>query len=171
MTNQRNRTLAPAIPYMFLHCVDETVITNVPTAMVWGHADIMTSDLHYVEGDDRVTVNRDGEGLYEVTVSLCVEKKTANPGHSIIQLYVNGVMLDCAETHGLMGGAEQHSNAVLIYTVYLNVGDYVQTFVSVDNGSGLIEANTGRFCMKGLSMQGWDNNLGGKERIRGGVSR
>lgn len=171
MTNTRNRTLAPAIPYIFLHCVDEAVVTNTPVALVWGAVDVITSELHYVVGDDRVIINRGGEGIYEVTVSLCVEKKTANPGHSVIQLYINGTILDCSETHGFMGGVEQHSNAVLIYTVYLNVGDYIQTFVSVDNGSGQVESNTGRFRMKRLSMKGWDNNRGGRYNIHSGVER
>lgn len=168
MTNRRNRTLAPTRPYIFLHGVDDAVVTSVPIALNWGHIDIITSELHYVENDDRVVVRRGGAGLYEITVSLCVEKKTANPGHSVIQLYVNGVTLCCAVTHGYMGGAEQHSNAVMIYTVYLNEGDYIQTYVSVNNGSGQIEPSTGRFRMKGLSMRGWNNESGGRDRVKGG---
>lgn len=162
MTNTRNRKLAPARPYIFIHGVDDAVVTNVPIALTWGHIDIQTSELHYVEGDDRIVISRGGSGIYEINVSLCVEKKTANPGHSVIELYVNGVALDCAITHGYMGGAEQHSNAVMIYTVYLSEGDYVQTFVSVDNGSGQIEVGTSRFRMKGLSMEGWNNRSGGR---------
>jgi len=169
--NQRNRKLAPARPYIFLHGVDDEVVTNVPTALIWGHIDIITSELHYVENDDRIVVKRGGAGIYEITVSLCVEKKTANPGHSIIQLYVNGVALCCAETHGFMGGADNHSNAVMLYTVYLNEGDYIQTYVSVNNGSGQIEPSTGRFRMKGLPMRGWNNNAGGRISYKGGVMR
>jgi hypothetical protein len=161
MTNERIRKIAPTRPYIFLHGVDDEVVTNVPTALIWGHCDIKTSELHYVEGDDRIIVRRGGAGLYEISVSLCVEKKTANPGHSKIELYVNGVVLDCSETHGYMGGVAEHGNAILIYTVYLSENDYIQTFVSVDNGSGQIEPNTGRFRMKMLSMDGWDNDAGG----------
>lgn len=159
--NTRNRQLNPTQPYIFLHGVDDEIVTSVPIALIWGHIDFKTSEFHYVENDDRVTINRHGAGIYEITVSLCVEKKTANPGHSVIELYVNGVALDCAITHGFMGGAEQHSNAIMIYTVYLDVGDYVQTFVSVDNGSGQIEPSTGRFMMKGISMEGWNNKRAG----------
>ena len=159
--NNRIRKVAPTRPYIFLHGVDGAVVTNVPTPLIWGHIGIKTTELHYVEGDDRVVVRRGGAGIYEITVSLCVEKKTANPGHSVIVLYVNGAALCCAETHGFMGGAEQHSNAVMIYTVYLSENDYIQTFVSVDNGSGQIESSTGRFRMKMLSMEGWDNGAGG----------
>ena len=166
MTNTRNRKLAPARPYIFLHGVDDAVVTSVPIALTWGHIDMKTSELHYVEGDDRIVISRGGTGIYEVTVSLCVEKKTANPGHSVIELYVNGVALDCAITHGFMGGAEQHSNAIMIYTVYLNEGDYIQTFVSVDNGSGQIEPGTSRFRMKLLSMEGWNNRSGGYRRTQ-----
>jgi len=167
MTNRRARTLAPARPYIFLHCVNGTVVTNVPAPLIWGHIDIITSELHYVEGDDRVVVMRGGAGIYEIQVSLCIEEKAADPGHSIIELYVNGVALDCGITHGYMGAAENHSNAVMIYTVYLNVGDYVQTYVYVNNGSGIVEASTGRFCMKGLSMRGWNNESGGRDKIKG----
>lgn len=161
MTNKRIRRIAPTRPYIFLHGVDNAVVTSAPIPLTWGHCGIKTSELHYVEGDDRVIVRRGGSGIYEIMVSLCVEKKTANPGHSVIQLYVNGVALDCAITHGFMGGAEQHSNAVMIYTVYLTENDYIQTYVSVNNGSGQIESDTGRFRMKMLSMDGWDNNAGG----------
>lgn len=161
MTNNRIRSVAPARPYIFLHGVDDAVVTNIPIPLIWGHCDMKTSELHYVEGDDRIIVRRGGAGIYEITVSLCVEKKAANPGHSVIELYVNGSALDCAITHGYMGGAEQHSNAVMVYTVYLTENDYVQTFVSVDNGSGQIEPGTGRFRMKMLPMEGWDNGAGG----------
>ena len=167
MTNRRNRTLAPVRPYIFLHGVDGEVVTSVPVALIWGHIDIITSELQYVEGNDRVVVKRGGAGIYEITVSLCVEKKTANPGHSIIKLYVNGVALCCAETHGYMGNTNNHSNAVMIYTIYLNEGDYIQTYVSVDNGSGQIEPETGRFRMKGLSMRGWNNESGGRDKVKG----
>lgn len=163
MVNRRIRKVAPTRPYIFLHCVDEEVVTTVPVALIWGHCDMKTSELHYVEGDDRVIIRRGGAGIYEITVSLCVEKKTANPGHSVIQLYVNGTVLPCSATHGFMGNANQHSNAVMIYSIYLTEGDYIQTFVSVDNGSGQIESNTGRFRMKMLSMKGWDNDAGGSE--------
>jgi len=154
----------PVVPYIFLHGVDDAVITTVPTALVWGHMDFKTSELYYVEGDDRVTVNRHGAGIYEITVSLCVTEKTANPGHSIIELYVNGAVLTCAETHGYMGNTTEHSNAVMIYTVYLDVGDYVQAFVSVDNGSGQIVPATARFRMKGISMEGWNNKRAGSSK-------
>jgi len=168
MTNRRAREVAPTRPYIFLHGVDAASVTNVPTALVWGNCDIKTSELHYVQGDDRITVKRGGAGIYEITVSLCVEKVTGAPTHSIIQLYVNGSVLCCAETHGFMGGAGQHSNAIMIYSVYLNEGDYVQVYVSQDVGTGQIEDDTGRFRMKGLSMRGWNNESGGRERIKGG---
>ena len=162
--NTRNRQMNPVVPYIFLHGVDDAVVNTVPTALVWGHMDFKTSELHYVLGDDRVTVNRHGAGIYEITVSLCVEKKTANPGHSIIELYVNGVALTCAVTHGYMGGVAEHGNAVMIYSVYLDVGDYIQTFVYVNNGSGQIEPSTGRFRMKGISMEGWNNRRAGSSK-------
>jgi len=167
MTNRRARELAPARSYIFLHGVDDTVVTNVPAPLIWGHCDIKTSELYYTCGDDRVVVRRGGAGIYEVTVSVCIEKKAANPGHSIIELYVNGVALACGITHGYMGAAENHSNAVMIYTVYLNEGDYLQTYVYVDNGSGQVEPGTGRFCMKGLSMRGWNNESGGRDKVKG----
>jgi len=167
MTNRRARELSPTRPYIFLHGVDNTVVTNVPAPLTWGLCVIKTSELHYVCNDDRVVVRRGGAGIYEITVSLCVEKKAANPGHSIIELYVNGVALQCGITHGYMGALAQHSNAIMIYTVYLNEGDYIQTYVYLDNGSGQVESGTGRFRMKGLSMRGWNNESGGRDRIKG----
>ena len=171
MVNKRQRHLAPARPYLFLHCVDGANVTSVPTALVWGYIDILTSELYYKEGDDRVVVLKGGAGLYEVMVSVCVEKSQGNAGHTILELYVNGTVLDCSEAHGYMGAPKEHSSAFLFYTVYLNRGDYIQTYISVDNGSGNIETNTGRFHMRGLPMRGWNNDAGGKISYKGHVMR
>lgn len=161
MTNSRIRRVAPTRPYIFLHGVDETEITATPTALIWGHIDIKTSELHYVEGDDRVVVRRGGTGIYEIAVSACADRTGGNPGHFNITAYVNGVACICGVAHGVCGAASEHGNAILLYPIYLNEGDYVQTFVSVDNGTAEIEPGTGRFCMKMLSMEGWDNGAGG----------
>ena len=168
MTNRRARELAPAMPYIFIHGVGNTVVTSVPAPLIWGNIAIKTSELHFVENDDRIVVKRGGAGIYEIFVSVCIEKTTAIPGHSTIQLYVNGVLLPCSETHGYLGAVCQYSNAVMIYTVYLNEGDYIQTYVSVNNGEGQLEPDTGRFCMRGLSMRGWNNESGGRDKIKGG---
>ena len=167
MTNTRNRKLAPARPYIFLHCPDDEVVTAVPTAIIWSCCPIKTSELHYECGDDRVIVSRGGAGMYEIYASISVEKKTGAPTHSVIQVYVNGTVACCADTHGFIGSnAGQHSNAVLLYTVYLSEGDYVQIYASQTVGTGTIEHDTGRFRMKGLSMRGWNNRLGGRKDIR-----
>ena len=161
MTNNRIRRIAPTEPYIFLHGVDNAGINTTPTPLVWGHMDIKTSELHYVEGDDRVVVRRGGTGIYEITVSACADRTGGNPGHFHVELYVNGVACICGEAHGVCGAASEHGNAILLYSIYLNEGDYVQTYVSVDNGTAVIEPGTGRFRMKMLSMKGWDNGAGG----------
>ncbi len=161
MVNNRIRRVAPTRPYIFLHGVDNAGVDIKPTPLVWGHLEIKTSELHYVEGDNRIVVGRGGTGIYEITVSACADRLTGNPGHFHLELYVNGVACICGVAHGVCGAASEHGNAILFYTVYLTEGDYVQTIVLVDNGTAEIEPGTGRFCMKMLSMRGWDNGAGG----------
>lgn len=162
--NTRNRQMNPTQPFIFLHCVDEHPISTIPAPLDWDHTGFKTSEFHYTEGDNRVSITKFGTGIYEITVSLCVEIKTGAPTHSIIELYVNGVILDCGVTHGYTGAAGHHSNATIVYPVYLTPGDYVQVYASVDNGTGIIEANTGRFQMKGIPMEGWNNKRAGSSK-------
>lgn len=157
----RNRQMNPTQPYIFIHCVDEEGITAVPAALTFADIEFKTSELHYVSGDDRVTINRHGAGIYEITLSACIEKDTGAPTHSVFEIYVNGAALDCAEAHGIVGTAGQHSSVFLKYTIYLDVGDYVQVYASVDAGTGTLETNTGRFMMKGVTMEGWNNRRAG----------
>lgn len=142
-------------------------MTATPTAITWGCCPIKTSELHYACSDDRVVVKRGGAGIYEIDASACVEKAGGAPTHSVLQLYINGAYVCCSDAHGIIGTAGQHTNADLHYSVYLNEGDYVQIYISQDAGTGTVEDDTGRFCMKRLPMRGWNNDSGGIRKIRG----
>lgn len=169
----RNRTNSPAIPFIFVHETDSFIVDNVPTPVPWHHIHFDTSDFEITSGTTEMRVKRGvaTSGLYMIYVCLGAAKKTGNPIELALALYKNGVACECAEAHAIIGAASQHSDAVLITTVFLEVGDVVQVYVSVDAGTATTEDNTARFIISALPMQGWDNNLGGKDRIRGQVSR
>ena len=167
MVNRRNRKIAPAIPYLFVHCVSNGAINTTPSPLTWGCVDMITSEMHYVEGDDRVVVNRGGAGIYDMIITLCAEKVTGAPTHVVMQLYVNGVAVPEAITCGYVGGSLEHASITLIYAGYFNEGDYVQTYISVDAGTAQITPHTGRAISRGVPMRGWNNESGGRDRIKG----
>jgi hypothetical protein len=85
----------------------------------------------------------------------------------VVQLYVNGTYVCCSDAHGIIGTASQHTSANLNYTIYLNEGDYVQIYLYQDAGTGVVEDDTGRFCMKRVPMRGWNNDSGSARKVRG----
>lgn len=167
----RNRNIAPAIPFVYLHGTADLEITAVATAMTWDHAHFISTDFNFTAGGTRVTINRGGEGLYRLYMNAGVEKKTGNPTHCIFVVYVNGVAVACCENHSVIGAGSEHSDAALITAIQLRGGDYIEIYASVDAGTGNLEENTARWIIEGLPMKGWNNSQGGRLRIRGGVDR
>ena len=166
----RYRNPAPAIPFIFLHGTEDLEITTTPTAMTWDHAHFVTSDLSFISGGTRITVNRGGEGIYMIHVNGGVSDKTGRPTYCGFTIYKNGVAQACCSGHAIVGDPE-HSDVALISSLYLKIDDYIEIYAWVDDGTGNLEPGTARLIMQGLSMKGWDNSHGGKLRVRGGVSR
>jgi len=169
----RNRDVAPAIPFIYVHHTFSFAVSDTPTPITWEHIHFITPDFSITSGDTRIRVRRGvaTSGVYMLYVSAGAIKKAGNPVQIIIEIYINGVLCECAAAHGSIGAGVEHSDATLITAIYLNVGDYLEVYVSVDAGSATIEDDTARWIISALPMQGWDNERGGKNRIRGGVSR
>lgn len=167
----RYRTPAPAIPFIFLHGTDAFNVTTTPTALTWAHAHNKTSDFGFVEGKTRVYVNRGNEGVYKFYASCGAFKATGNPTELVITVYINGVQCECATAHGSVGAGTEHGDATIVFARELKCGDYVEIFISTDNGTVTTEEETARLIIEGLPMKGWDNNHGGKLQLRGGIER
>lgn len=170
----RDRDIAPAIPFAFLHGPTGPIaaeITTVPSAINWIEAHFITTDFRFTNGGSRITVNRGGEGIYKVYVNAGVQKKTGNPTHCEFTVYVNGAAVPCCQGHSMIGAGSEHSDVALITSLQLRVNDYVEVYASVDAGVGELDANTARFIIEGLAMKGWDNDKAGKLRFRGEVAR
>ena len=161
MVNNRIREVAPAIPLIYLHGTDGATIGTTPTPLPWAHAHFITSDFKFIATGTRIIINKSFKGrIYRVIVQMGAEKSGGNPTAIILQLYVNGVAVDCCTTHGAIA-AGTHGDATLISMIYVNAGDYIEAYASVDNGTVTIEADTARIIIEGLPMMGWDNGSGG----------
>lgn len=161
MVNNRIRNVAPAIPFVYLHGTDSFSITITPTPLPWAHAHFITKDFRFIATGTRVIINKSFKGrIYRVSAQFGAEKSGGNPTSIILQLYVNGIAVDCCKTHGAIA-AGTHGDAALITSIYVNAGDYIEVYASVDNGTAIIEADTARLIIEGLPMMGWDNGAGG----------
>lgn len=174
--NTRNRTLTPAIPSIFLTDIDgEQVFNNAALQYhTWDTVVFKTSDFHYTIDDDKVQINRQGGGFYEITFE--VSWKTVQTLRDIYtDIHINGAELINSHVHTFVAGASGQSTYrdqhVIHYIVYLNYGDYIQ-IVSRGGGTNVTtDPKSSRLMIKFIPIQGWDNNSGGKESYRGGVLR
>lgn len=163
MVNNRIRNVAPATPLAYLHGTDGFTVDVTPTPLPWAHAHFITSDFKFIATNTRIIINKSFKGrIYRVTVQMGAEKASGNPTAIILQLYVNGVAIDCCKTHGAIA-AGTHGDATIASMIYVNAGDYIEAYVSVDNGTVTVEADTARIIIEGLHMRGWDNGAGGTE--------
>lgn len=168
MVTTRYRKPAPAIPFIFLHCLADETITTTPTAINWAHAHFITSDFHYTAGEGRITMNRGSTGMFKLYAQIGAIKATGAPTELTISLYINGTLQDCCTVHGGIS-AQEHTDVTLIAAFQANMGDYIEIYVNVDNGTSTTESETARLIIEGLPMKGWNNNAGGKEHSKSGV--
>lgn len=165
MTTGRVRSVAPTIPYAFIHAVNEATITTTPTALEWDHAHFINSSLRFTDNTTRVYINRGAEGIYEIDASCGMDNSGGAPSHGVIVLYINGVAGICCEAHCYIspqGGT--HGDCFLHTTQYLRVGDYVEVYAHVNAGTAAVETNTARLHLKGIELKGWDNRHGGSNK-------
>lgn len=164
MTLTRNRSIAPTIPYAFLHGVDGGAVTNIPLPLEWDHAHFINSAIGFTANTTRIFIKRGSSGIYEIDASAGIVKAGGNPSECVIELYINGVACECSAAHGSVGAAAEHADAFLHVAVYLDVADYVEIYASVDAGTGTVEGDTSRFHIKAISLDGWNNKRAGSSK-------
>ncbi len=167
----RVRNISPAIPFIYIHGHDDATVTVTPTAMDWSHVHFKNSALHFIEGETRITVQKGGEGLYMLYINGGVTKKTGNPTICHFDLYKNGVIVEGASAHCMIGAGDEHSNVGMVVCFEAIVGDYIEIIYFVDAGTGNLEANTSRLILQALPMEGWNNNRGSRKTIYEGLKR
>lgn len=175
MTNRRNRTLKPAIPFIFLSdTLGEQVFSATGEFHTWDTVAIKTTDFHYTVDDDRVTINRQGSGFYEIAFE--VSWKTAEILRQIwTDIYINGAELKNSHVHtyvtGSAGQPTYRDQHVIHYIVYLNYKDYIQIKSQSSGSNVTTDPKSSRLSVKFIPIHGWDNNAGGNVNFRGGVMR
>lgn len=171
----RYRTPSPAIPSIFLSDTDgEQVFSATGEFHTWDTIRFITSDFHYTTDDERITINRQGGGYYEILFQ--VSWKTEEILREIwSDIYINGVELKNSHVHTYVTGAggsptyrDQH---VIHYVIYLNYKDYIQIHSESSGSNVTTDPKSSRLSIKFIAAKGWNNSAGGKERFKGGVMR
>lgn len=167
MVNNRIRTIAPAIPAIFLSdTAGEQVFSATGEFHTWDTIMFKTTDFHYTIDSDKIILNRVSSGLYEI--SFEVSWKTEEILRQIwTDLYINGIKVLNSHVHTYVTGAggqptyrDQH---VLHYIIYLNSKDYIQIKSQSSGTNVKTDPQSSRIIVKQIAMKGWDNGAGGSE--------
>lgn len=159
-----------AVPLIFLIGDSNQDLTDTPEPLDWPVEYYTTSEFT-VTNNNKVTINKGCQGLYEIIVSCRVEADDGDPWHLGLSLNVNGssVYNDHLAYAAFDQGGES-GTAVLHSVIYLNSGDYIEITAWVDDGTSYVQEEGTRMMIRGIPMEGWNNAHGGqilkKETIR-----
>ena len=169
------RTVKPAIPFIFLSDTGgEQVFSAVGEFHTWDKEAFKTSDFHYNLDDNRVQINRQGGGFYEITFE--VSWKTTEILRQIwTDIYKNGVKLANSHVHtyvtGSAGQPTYRDQHVIHNVIYLEYKDYIQIKSQSSGSNVTTDPASSRLMIKFIPVHGWDNSVGGKTNYRGRVMR
>lgn len=161
MTNSRDRTMKAAIPFALLIGAEEQELTDTPSYITWSLEYYKTAE--FTVSETKITINKDCGGIFEITVSIGCEADDGDPWHIGLSLEINGSSNWIANDQNLayspvdQGG--ESGTCVLHHAVYLNAGDYIQIKAWVDDGTSY--TNQCRMVIRGIPMEGWNNEHGG----------
>jgi len=171
----RKRTNTPVIPFIQLYDTGSQTFTVAGEFHTWDTIDFKTSDFHYTEDDDRVSINIPSAGYYEITFECSFTKSGAGLGAATCQVYKNGVDVTGAKAIGCSYDTGQGAAAcacmTLHFIIYLKARDYIQIKTTASGNSLASGMETSRLLIKFIPTQGWNNNNGGNLNFRGGVER
>jgi hypothetical protein len=162
MPIERERNVAPRIPFVFLYATTGVTVTTTPTPLTYVTPIFINNSFKFVDGSSRLYVGRGGEGLYEITASAGIVAATGVPTRGVLTLYINGTIVLWSTAHSYIGTGQAHSDIYLHGVEYLRTGDYVEIYISVNAGTGTLEGKTARFIVKAITLVGWNNRRGGK---------
>ena len=171
----RKRTNTPVIPFIQLYDTGTQSFTAAGEFHTWDTINFKTSDFHYTEDDDRVSINIPSAGYYEITFECSFIKCGVGLGTANSQIYINGNAIEGAHANGCAydtgQGCASCACMTLHYIIYLTARDYIQikTIANADSMTSIIE--TSRLIVKFIPTQGWNNNNGGNANYRGRVNR
>lgn len=178
----RKRVLKPATPYLLLHDDVGGQVFMPPNGdfITWDNIKIKTNQFHYTADDDRVQINTNQSGFYEIVF----ECSYSGSHFSNIEatLYKNGVIVDGADTHCFCGqisyyNGQAYTNAVgygshtLTYVLFLEQNDYIQIKIKPTGYNATTLEDSSRLLVKFVPLRGWNNKTAGKFNDKGGVLR
>ena len=162
----RNRTVIPAVPYLFLQdagggqCFDA-----VGSFHTWDTIGFQTSDFKHIVDNDKVNIII--QGYYEVTfeVSFYTEQILREVKS---ELYKNGVLVANSHVHtyvtGAGGAPTYRDEQVIHFVLYLSHGDYIQIKTTGSAAGVCTDPASSRLLVKFVEMKGWNNKRAGSTK-------
>ena len=180
MTRDReyNNNLKPAIPFIMLY--DATGLQTFTSAGAFHTWDIIktkSSHFHYTADDNKVQLNVNSSGLFNITFECSYSTATANQNSTTSQIYKNGTALDGSKSTLCVywGGGQGIvicGTQTLHYVVFLAKDDYIQIKTNTGASGNVVSVpDTSRLLIEFIPMKGYDNNLAGRKSFVGKVSR
>ena len=173
---KRNRPITPAIPYLFISdTTGAQAFTNVGAWHTWDTIMFKTSEFIYLADDNRVLINKQGSGFYEITfeASFYVSSKLIRQVKT--DLYKNGVIVANSHTHTTVSGSTDsdwnRDHQTIHYVIYLEKGDTIQVKTQTDTETVYTDPASSRLMINFIPLRGWNNSNGGRLRMRGEVAR
>lgn len=160
-----------SIPHIFLYDIGGVqCITATPVKLKYDTIGYKTSNFQYKADTSKIYVNRNSNGLYEITVDVSVEEAQASL-QMAIYILKNGVELDGSRSVCYTDINTQRNSVHITYVTELVRNDYIEIEAVVVNGTVCTVANSSRLQIKYIPTYGWNNNSGGRMQYSGGVMR
>lgn len=165
------RLLGAAIPFILVVNANGQAVTAVPAPIIFNETLFKTNYITFTNGTSKLYIARGGTGLYEIHVNLGVaQNQLASTARVVI--YRNGTIVNNTKAKTYIGNnVGRQSHATINTAMYLEYGDYIEIFVSVNAGAGNIEDDSARCMLKFIPMDGWINKKSGRTVESGGVFR
>lgn len=167
---EQHNQINPAIPYIALYDAGGSQTIN-GSFLTWDGIKCKTSHFHYTADDDRVQLQLNSSGLFEITFEVSL---TNGAAVSYFDIYKNGSLVAGSRTYISVvnsGQSNYPQSGSIKFVIFLDKDDYIQIKGTDLVGAARTYANTSRLIIKALPMHGWDNSSSGREMYSGGVQR
>lgn len=161
----RPREPHPATPFLFLQTRTLETTWDADFIFYWDIEAVNTQDFRYKTNETKIFILT--AGYYEIIYELSVHLDYGAMSYAVFALYKNDAIIPGSEAWSRFPDDMPTSISAHYYT-YLNRGDYLELYCHVGVGGGTLRAaqNSVRFIIKGMDMEGWNNNAGGKNNGR-----
>lgn len=165
MVCNRNRVLHSFIPHLFVYdATGGQGFTSAGQFHTWDTTKYKTKHIIYTTDDSKIHIKK--TGMYEIKHDMSIVTYYNGVVITNTYIYINGVLLNGSRVQNSCSAAAQTPTYVacqtLIYSIYLEYGDYVQIYTVTNNATPTYTMpDSSRITVKYIDMVGWDNSRGG----------